>query len=659
MLRLAAFVLVAPAAHAQPLPDSLGALVETRLLRDRTRVRGDLYARVGVQAGPWRVRAAQRFVADGFGRGAGGGYDWRDDLALALDASRAIRPTLDLSVVSATVRIPQARVTRHETLAGLVVRPAEGWQAALRAGGALDARPGALLVGVPRPPLRQDQGPALDADLQVQQALPDGVLRASAHAGGALLGPRRAADLAAAAGYVADQPRLRVRADSRLRRTRRDTYNAFPFESALRPDVEAVEATTSDTLDVAGEADVALGGPLRLALAGAFGRTQRRVRAAAPVDGTLAFDTDFTRQTLDADAALVYDRPGLAVRLGTRSGAAREARRLRNAADLPPVEAARKADLLLQTNFARSTRALVGAARWTHRRLAVVLDAERSILRFDTPEANPDDRDEARLYGRALVRYAFPAGLAVQAEALGTDLHTVYLRRARSAESQRTRTLQLRPRLDAALGPRTRLSVGTEVRATYTRDDFVLPGRDRADQSAREWRLESALAHTFSAGPLAGLVAEAEARASDLRLGRLLPDRFAEVPYDTLRTASAALHVGGAVRRWQYRVGWQAFVRTDAERALAVSFRRADGTASAVARPGTSVFVQTGPAARLRLPLRGGSEVRVDGWYALQRASARLRGLLPEADRAAVDAAARGTWRLQPSVEVTARWVLW
>ena len=202
------------------------------------------------------------------------------------------------------------------------------------------------------------------------------------------------------------------------------------------------------------------------------------------------------------------------------------------------------------------------------------------------------------------------------------------------------------------------------MRATYTRDDFTLPGRDRADQSAREWRLEAAFDHTFARGPLAGLRLDAEARAGDLRLGRLLPGRFAEVPYDTLRTATLAAFVSGGYR-WRYRVGWRHFRRSDAERALSVPFVRANtsgeaGSTATFTRAGQSVFVQTGPSVALMLPLARGSEVRIEGWYAVQRTRAVLSGPPPpSADAEAVARAARGVLRLQPTVVLAARWRMW
>ncbi|MBE2185581.1 MAG: hypothetical protein IAE99_02265 [Rhodothermales bacterium] len=658
---LALALLAASPVRAQTPPDTLGATVETRLERERTRVRGVTTTRLRFGIGPWRVAAVGRYLADGFGRLSSDAFDWREDLALTASAWRPLRPGLDLMATSATVRIPQARVTRHESYAGLVFRSDADLSVTARAGVALDARPGAPLGRVV-PTLRQDAGPALGLDVRYDEVRPEQAIRFDGQASGALLGARRAGDAFGHAVYRLDTPRLRVNADGRYRLTRRDAYNAVPFSGMPRPPAEVVEATVSDTLDARADADLPLAtlplaGPVRLAVSGALGRTTRRLRTPGAVTGALAFDTDLARQTLDADVALALDRPGLAARFGVRTGAAREARRLVNGASLPAVEAARKADLLLQTDFARSTLALVGAARMDRGRWFVLLDAERSILRFDTPDENPDDRDEALASGRAVVRYIANTSITLRTELVGSDQHTVYLRRARSAESQRQRTLRLRPGLDAVFGRVTRVSLDTEVRATYTRDDFTLVGRDRSDQSAREWRLESAFDQTFERGPLAGLRLEAEARLSDLRLGRLLPDRFAEVPFDTLRTLSLAAALAGGTR-WRYRIGWRTFRRADAERALSVPFVRADGSAATVTRPGTSVFTQTGPVAALMLPLAGGSEVRVEGWYAVQRTRSALSGPLPAADANAIARAADGRVLLQPTVTVAARWRL-
>ncbi len=279
----------------------------------------------------------------------------------------------------------------------------------------------------------------------------------------------------------------------------------------------------------------------------------------------------------------------------------------------------------------------------------------RAYLRLDTPDANADDRDEAFASGRLGAEWRVSPRLVVDVQAFGSDYHTVYLRAARSGENSRQRALRLRP--GATWTPRvgTRARLEGEVRATYTRDDFRLPGRPPSDQSAREQRLNLDAEHAFA--PTLRLYATAT--ASDLRLGRLLPDRFAEVPFDTVRTYDAHVRLV-AQRAWRAELGVRIFYRTDYSPAITTRFPRADGATAAVTRPGVTWLRQLGPTASLSIPIGArGSSVELSGWYAIQQQAARLYGRLDEAnERAILKAASDAPARLLPRVTFGVVWRL-
>ena len=641
-------------------PEAARACVETRLERDVNRYRFDALGRFAGAGGGWRYVATQAFGSDAF-EVFGGRLTFRDEWRLDARVGRRVGGGrggggAEVGLVTRTVRFPQSRVLGHEAQAFAAFVPARGAALEARAGLVLDVRPGALGSGGAgrTPPVRRDGGPGGAVAGALERAVGDFALTVRGRYGAAFLAARRARDagLEAVLERTGGPARLRLRA--RYGAARRDAYQAASFlnRDAATFD-ESIEATTSDTLDAAVALDVPVVGVLRFTGLLDAGLAGRRVRTRRVAAGALAFDTDFSRQALATEVALVAERPGAEGRLAVRFGGTRERRLLANRDALPPVQAAQKADLLEQADYDRGDLALVAHARASRGRLAAFADAEASLLRLDTPERNPDDRDEARQAANAGLEWRVRDGLAFSAEAFGAQTHTVYLRSARSAENQRQRTLRFRPAATFAPSIRTRVRFVSEVRATYTRDDFTLAGRTANDASARELRYELQAEHAFDAR----LRLDLAATHSDLRLGRLVAGRFAEIPTDTVQTqALRALVTAGA--RARYGVGVRLFRRSDFDRALTVRYGEGEAETS-VTRPGRSVLRQLGPVATLYVPLGGGSAVRVDGWYARQRVLYRLRGALPEADADAIRAAARrGTARLLPNAAFTVVWRL-
>jgi hypothetical protein len=209
--------------------------------------------------------------------------------------------------------------------------------------------------------------------------------------------------------------------------------------------------------------------------------------------------------------------------------------------------------------------------------------------------------------------------------------------------------------------------VAPEVRATYTVDDFVLPGRRPTDQSAREVRVAGDAEHEVADG----LRVRGAGSYSDLRLGRLLWDSFAEIPFDTLRTYSGWLRVQAQVTPTLFaETGVRLFIRSDFDRATTVRYERVDAEGrvlrdeagqvllTSITREGRQIIEQVGPTTAITWSLPGGSALRVDGWLYVQHTWQRLYGDLPDEAAGRIAAAARdGTRRVVPNLSVTARWV--
>ena len=315
-------------------------------------------------------------------------------------------------------------------------------------------------------------------------------------------------------------------------------------------------------------------------MAQAFLRTnRRRIRTKRAPEETLFFDTDFDRRALDAKFGLVYDSRNVAAQLLVETTAASEERRLTNGASLPPSEAAQKTSLLLQADYDEGIFGLRGSMRAAvFPRLSFALSGSSRIVRHDTHQANLDDRDEVYHQGEVGVQWHVSQYVQADMRLFGSWYHAVYLNAERSAENNVQRSLRLRPGVRWEPTRHTRVQLASEIRATYTVDDFVLPGRRPTDQSAREMRVEAEIDQALwqdTAFRVTGSYA-------DLRLGRLLWDSFAEIPFDTLRTYNAWVHMETG-RHLRADIGWRLYLRSDYNRAAVVRYTRV-GTSGEVLR---------------------------------------------------------------------------
>ncbi len=650
----------APTIHAQTAPTLV-----TRFERDVNR-----YVYVATLSfadhsiGPWRASALLRAATEAFGRSDD--LLFRDEGTAVLTASRPVRENVRVGFRSETAGFSQGRVARH--LSGLtlsIAPPDASWSIEGLAGVGVDQRPGAITPMGGEAPLRTDAGPT--AGFTALLARPAGTYALAGRAGANWqnLLPRRHGDAAVDLRLTpGDDAVVPISADLALRRSLRGTYQSASFlnRTGTQPGGDfsssRIEETTLDTL----LAGATLAAPLlRDATALRLdGRLEgealaRSVRTSNADPDALFFDTDFARRSVRLDLRMSANRARWDGHAGLRASATVEDRTLANRSELPPAQAAQKAALLEQADYEQSTLGADVRIARTARTLTVFAEAQASLLRLDTPEANADDRDEAFASARLGAEWRVSPRLLVDVQAFGSDYHTVYLRASRSGENSRQRAVRLRPGTTWTPRMGTRARLEGEVRATYTRDDFRLPGRPPSDQSAREQRLSLDAEHALAPT----LRFYATATASDLRLGRLLPDRFAEVPFDTVRTYDAHLRLV-ADRTWRAELGVRVFYRTDYSPAITTRFARADGATAAVTRPGITWLRQLGPTASLSIPIGArGSSVELSGWYAIQQQAARLYGRLDEANEAAIRrAAGDAPARLLPRVTFGVVWRL-
>lgn len=655
---LAASVVVVLVPFAAPALGQSTSGLTTGVERDISRYRWLATLRVDDRFGSWNIDAANHFISDAFIL-FGDRLSIRDENRFRLQADGPLGTAYRLTIGSTLGWFSLSRVFSANTRIGLRYAAGRNLWIEPRIGFALDRRPGAQ-IGTNPSDLRADAGPLYGAALRyTRRGTSSWRLDAAGAATWRLITPRRANDLLLTATATRNVNESRLSTTIYVSSARRDAYQAVSFlnrsEGTLRS--ESVEATRSDTLQLSGRMTTPLGSGFTLSGALGLGGNRRTVRTFRAPDESLFFDTDFTRRILELETDLSYRARRVDASVGVKGGVSNEERNLANREDLTAAQAAQKTDLLRQADFDKGYLEL--HARATHSPLAFLtlhVDGAASILRHDTPAINPDDRDEQFLTGRIGTRIRFSKHLATELSLFTTRYKTVYLKSARSAENNVQRAMRFRPAVVWTPSDNTTIRVTSEVRATYTIDDFVLPGRAPRDQSARELRYELEADQRIATA----MRTTARLTFSDLRLGRFLDDAFAEIPFDTLQTVSGWLqiHSDGALKT---SIGLRLFVRSDYNRSTSVSYVTpgTDGAPvrSTIARPGRERIAQIGPTATISWPLRGRTELIFDGWLVVQRVTQRLYGDLPDAQRETIRRAGRtGTRTIIPNLSLRAVW---
>ncbi len=634
--------------------------------RDINRYRWTFGGATTQRSGKWQIAADNQFTSDAFVL-----FDerlsFRDEYRLRAVGIRPVRNSSELRLSTATDWYSLSRVLSAQTWVGVRLKPTADLFIEPRVGAAVDRRPGASSSGE-EPQLRADFGPAAGWFASWRPSSERYSVVVESVADARRIAPRRDYALAVRGTSSGLFEKTRWSMEGVLSSFRRDTYESASFlnrDAQQNLLAEAIEQTISDTLALSGRINTPIVRTLRFVSSGDVMFNRRRVRAGSQPDETVFFETDFDRRAVELDAAAVFERGQTQVQTGLVVGAESEARTLANRSDLSPVQAAQKAELLQQADSDRGFFGLAASARTRLASVATITaDGSARLTRHDTPEVNPDDRDERSIIGRLAIRTHLTRHLNVDARLFASQYETVYLKSERSAENNTQTALRLQTAVDWRPSPDTHVRIGPEVRATYTVDTFPLEGRPPRDQSARELRYDVEASHVVADG----IRVLANGTRSDLRLGRFIESTFSEIPFDTLRATSGQLRVQVG-KRHTAEIGVRVFVRSDFNLGTRVTHRRrlpdgtliTDGTGKPVlfttTRPGRDIVRQLGPVAALSWNLRGASVLRIDGWLTFQKQYQQLFGDLPAADAAEIRRAAeRGTSRLIPNVAMTVLW---
>jgi len=632
-------------------------VLEAGFERDINRYLWTSEASLGFELGAWRLSARNSFRSDAFLL-FNDQLSFRDEDRFQYRAQRSARGnTMDLVLTGRADWFSLSRVYRQDTWFGFRYGKNRSFWIEPVVGLAIDSRPG-FGAGTTPAPVRTDVGPGFGLQFGMPSRDMGGYqVQASGQAQIEQTSPRIGrlfrTEASGRRQFETTSVRTRVSASS----VRRDSYQAASFlnrDDTANRKSETVESTRSDTLNLYLEVESHVATPLWITGGVDVSTNSRTVQTLRAPQDALYFDSNFNRRTVEGTAAIRYQKKDVRMRFAAVLGAEVERRQLDNAEDQPAAQAAQKLSLLRQADNERGYVSLQHSlnaslnAWWQ-----LQFDGSANLLRHDTPEVNPDDRDELLYNAQLGSRFRIREGLDVTIQILGSWFHTVYIKANRSAENNIQRSLRYRPRVEWRPGRNTRIEVGSEVRATYTVDDFVLPGRRPTDQAAREMRHDVEIEHATRKG----LRFRLNSSFSDLRLGRFIENVFAEIPFDTLKTYSgwARIQTGGAV---QAEVGLRYFIRTDFDRSASVRYTLPEtGQESSISRMGKTRIDQIGPTTAITWSMRTDALLRIEGWAMVQRVSHTLYGELPEGLGSVIKrAASKGRKSVIPNVTVSMRW---
>jgi hypothetical protein len=449
---------------------------------------------------------------------------------------------------------------------------------------------------------------------------------------------------------------LEMRSDIWFGNTRRDSYQASSLLN--RAESNFMESIDNDTTYAAVSLSFPVINTIR-ARVNITGLNNVRRLLNAPLDNAtdvLLFDSRSLRQHLDITSSISYPSRIMRLNAGfTWSAQVRESR-LINTDGIPPDQVRRRTEILENSNFTQSRFELFTSndlQLTSSYRLGI--DLSSSILRYDTPEINKDNRDEFAFLFRIRNNAKLSESLQASILLAGEAFHYVYLFAERSIENNWRRSIRLLPQLTWTPSSYFTMTNTFLVRANYTVDDFELPGRQKNDQSAREMAMFSAIDYQFAPN----WTFRADASRSELRIGKLYWKTFQETPIDTLISYDLQGVLSRQFGNLTLSSGVRYFRKLDFLQTATVQIETEDnGARVRMTRLGTGqqITTQIGPIVTILLPFLSKNELYITGWYQIQRSRRKLYIDYPEAYRDAFRRAEKQTTRRTfPNLEMVAR----
>ncbi len=638
-------------------------LLEARFDRDASRYSWVSRLKTDHSFRDWNVSVLNRFQSEAFTQRSTIS-EFRDENRLLWSVSRSYSPKLSFIGLGSLDWFSQVDAYNSGNYVGFRYRPTGLWSIESFGGVAFDQRQGIRLEDG-SVPIRNDNGPALGfrsslGSYQVGSYLLD----YQAEGNWQSLKPRTRRAIQSRAGVARQYGQTLIRLTARFANFRRDSYQAASFlnrDQQRNRSPETVEASINDTLATVLSVESRLSDRIQFISSLGFDAFDRDIRTLSAPSEVQFFDTDFARRSLQFRMGLEYRGQRLSGRIFAERGATIERRDLVNIERLPQSQVAAKTDLLRQADFDRGSlrfgfnSTFLAFPSWSLR-----FSGNGNIKRHDTPEGNFDDRDELLYTALIRSRYELSDRFNFLVNLAGDTYHTVYLKSSRSAENSRRNSLRLYPGVEWRKDIDSFFRFNTEVRATYTVDDFLIEGRPKNDQSARELKYSLSLSRPLGEE----LIVKADLSTSDLILGRLRWEEFAEIPFDTLNISSAwiRLKTGKALVG---ELGWRVLVRSDYDRNASVRYSPIDDNGDVILDDqgdvlsvlfsgiGRRQITQFGPTASLSWEMPTGSRLFFDGWIQRQKISERLYAPFPSGQEEAIqNAGKKGTTRYVPNFSI-------
>ncbi len=442
---------------------------------------------------------------------------------------------------------------------------------------------------------------------------------------------------------------------SRLRMARavRESYQPSSFFN--RDVSDLIEGVTSDTTQANLSLEIPLIGPVE----GRFSMDARQVnrrfesRSITEEEQNL-YDTETTRERVDLRASAVLPAGSHNLELGLEYQIANRRAGILNPEDFTDEQITRRNEMLDNSTFSQSRIGL-----FTQNRVGIAeghslnLSGRVSILRYDTPELNIDDRDELSYRASVGSDHRISDYLSGGVTISGEAIHQVYLRAERSIDNHWRRVLRLRPYFEWSPFESLRIRQFFGIRANYTVDDFELPGRTGNNRSSREFNFRTQV--DWDIGTDWNI--SAEASRSELRIGRLFWDSFTEIPTDTLTTYNFDLMISREIGRAEIAAGGRYFIKLDylPQTTLTTTIPGEEGGEQPVSQtaPGRQITRQFGPAVDINIPFSSGNRLQFRGWLQNEGINRRLFTAYPDEVEEAFRQEERRTSRRQyPNMEL-------
>ncbi|TNE69628.1 hypothetical protein EP331_13925 [bacterium] len=394
----------------------------------------------------------------------------------------------------------------------------------------------------------------------------------------------------------------------------RDSYQPSSFFNRNITDI--IEKVISDTTKFQLSLNTQLNDELRFSFTGLSLYNIRNFENKPLTESTenSIIDTRYTRQEIEGITSLDFNYGLTQGQIGLRYAISGLDAKITRTLNISDEQLTRRDEQLRNTFYNQEITELFAKSSWNlTASQSINANATISILRFDTPETNFDDRDE--LFTALEVEHKFISGSSYQTSILlsGETYHRVFLFSQRSIENNKRQSLRLQPSMIWFPTKRIRWANQFLVRANYTVYDFQSTDGTIRDQSSREWGLSSDIRWEFVNNWFANILVS----RNRLLIGQLFWNEFSETPIDTLTTTRVETALEWQKQGVYAKVGMRLFIKDDY---VPVTVLQLNNETENLTRfvTGNQQTFQFGPMVSIRWTSSKYGEVSVDGWLQLQ-----------------------------------------